>query len=595
MNASPHSTRSADLDEMKPELSVIISTYNRAPSLARVIASLCVQDLPPAKYELIAVVDGEDSDRLAYLRGMHAACSLRIIEVSRRRFAAGLNEAVAAARGRIVLFTNDLLVPQAGNFRAHLSAHETDELRMVYGPIAVSKEDEHSLTKECIRAVIEEEAKRSEAGSSWRYFAKAAMSYSVCLETLRTCGGFDENLAWYCHEDLGVRLAKMGVTPFQEPAAVSQLADAPTAEQIVRVEARERGKEEILILRKHPELRPDLNLAGFANSPSWKWLAMQAAARFPISPDLLLRPVFALTNGLRSIPSIRRIGLRVLRARAAVSFLRGAVESTGWRKLQAEIGLRLPVLMYHHVGPPQPDSEPALFVSAARFEAHLRFLKRKGYRGIRASDWSSWMRDAKPLPEKSVLLTFDDAIAELNEYAFPALERYGFNAVVFVPTSCVGKGNLWNHSLGYKWRPCLNAEQIRYWSMRGFEFGAHSRNHPDLTELNESALQDEVAGSRTDLERIAGSPVISFAYPYGHYNSAAAECVGQQFDLGFTIEEGMNTLGTSRSLLRRCTVFEWDTLLDLELMLHLGWNPIRRLRIRQRVRGLKRRLRIDTH
>jgi peptidoglycan/xylan/chitin deacetylase (PgdA/CDA1 family) len=189
-------------------------------------------------------------------------------------------------------------------------------------------------------------------------------------------------------------------------------------------------------------------------------------------------------------------------------------------------------------------------------------------------------------------LTFDDAIAELYEHAFPALERYGFNAVVFVPTNCVGKGNLWNHSLGYKWRPCLSAEQIRYWSARGFEFGAHSKNHPDLTELIESELQDEIAGSRTDLESITASPVISFAYPYGHYNSAAAQCVAQQFDLGFTIEGGMNTLRTSRSLIRRCAVFEWDTLLDLEIMLRLGWNPIRRLRIRQRVRGLKRRLRI---
>jgi len=175
MNASPHSARSADLDEMKPELSVIISTYNRAPSLARVIDSLCAQDLPPAKYELIAMVDGEDSERLAYLRGMHAACSLRIIEVSRRRYAAALNEAVAAARGRIVLFTNDVLVLQAGNFRARLSAHETDEPRIVYGPIVVSKEDEHSLTKEWIREAIEERARRSDAGSISQYVTKTGV------------------------------------------------------------------------------------------------------------------------------------------------------------------------------------------------------------------------------------------------------------------------------------------------------------------------------------------------------------------------------------------------------------------------------------
>jgi peptidoglycan/xylan/chitin deacetylase (PgdA/CDA1 family)/glycosyltransferase involved in cell wall biosynthesis len=595
MNSILHSPHSKDIDELNPELSVILSSSNDVATLARAMDSLRAQDLPAEQYEVIAVVDGDGGDRLAYLRDLQATCSLRIIEMSHRRLAAALNEAVAAARGRIVLFANDNLVLHPGNFSAHLSAHESEERRIANGPILVSEENEHSLTKEWNRTAIEEDAKRSEAGLSWPYDTKGTTSYSICLETLRACGGFDEDLVWYCHNDLGIRLAKMGVRSFHEPAAISQLTDVRTPEEIVRVEAREKGKEEIVILRKHPELRPYSTLAGFADSPSWKWLALEAVARSPISPDVFLRPVFALANRLCSWPSMNRLALHLLRTRVDLSFLRGAAESVGWPKLQAEIGMRLPVFMYHHVGPPQPDSEPALFVSAARFEAHLRFLKRKGYRGIRASDWMSWVRDAKPLPEKSVLLTFDDAIAELNEHAFPVLERYGFNAVVFVPTNCVGKGNLWNHSLGYKWRPCLNAEQIRCWSMREFEFGAHSKNHPDLTQLNESELQDEIAGSRTDLERIAGSPVISFAYPYGHYNSAAAQCVAQHFDLGFTIEEGLNTMRTNRSLLRRCTVFEWDTLLDLELMLRLGWNPIRRLRIRQRVRGLKRRLRIGTH
>jgi peptidoglycan/xylan/chitin deacetylase (PgdA/CDA1 family) len=293
---------------------------------------------------------------------------------------------------------------------------------------------------------------------------------------------------------------------------------------------------------------------------------------------------------------MRQLGLYLLRTWIAISFLRGAVEVVGWRNLQAEVGRRLPVLMYHHVGPPQPDSEPALFVSAARFEAQIRFLARRGYVGIRPSDWISWVRDAKPLPEKSVLVTFDDAIADLNDHAFPVLERYGFNAVVFVPTNCVGKGNLWNYPLGYKWRPCLTAEQIQHWSMKGFDFGAHSRNHPDLTTLEEPELQDEVAGSRADLEKIIGSPVISFAYPYGPHNDDAADCVQQHFALGFTTDEGLNTLGTNPSLLRRVTVFDWDTLLELELMLRLGWNPIRRLRallrIRSRLSRVLRRMRL---
>ena len=178
-----------------------------------------------------------------------------------------------------------------------------------------------------------------------------------------------------------------------------------------------------------------------------------------------------------------------------------------------------------------------------------------------------------------------DAIADLHEHAFPLLERYGFPATVFVPTNCIGKGNLWNYPLGYKWRPCLSVEQIQYWSKRGIEFGAHSRNHPDLTQLAESELEDEVAGSKSDLERIVGAEIRTFAYPYGLYNAAAASCVRRHFDLGFTTDEGLNSLNTDSGLLRRVTIFDWDTLVEFGLMLRLGWNPIRRLRGRLRIRS----------
>jgi peptidoglycan/xylan/chitin deacetylase (PgdA/CDA1 family) len=257
---------------------------------------------------------------------------------------------------------------------------------------------------------------------------------------------------------------------------------------------------------------------------------------------------------------------------------------------------QLPVLMYHHVGPPQPDSEPSLFVSEERFADHLRFLRKHGYTGIQAADWLGWIKNAQALPSKPVLITFDDAIADLHEHAFPLLEKYGFPATVFVPTNCVGKGNLWNYPLGYKWRPCLTAEQIQHWAKKGIEFGAHSRNHPDISQLKDDGLEDEVAGSQTDLERITGLPVRTFAYPYGHYNAAAASCVKRHFDLGFTTDEGLNTVDTDRSLLRRVTVFDWDSLFEFGLMLRLGWNPVRRLRglvrIRSRFLRLLRLMRI---
>jgi peptidoglycan/xylan/chitin deacetylase (PgdA/CDA1 family) len=596
MNANHTSPPSTQLSDVMPRLTVIVASHSRWHSLTRVLASISEQDLPLEHYEVIIAVENGNDDREEYLRSFRAAYLLRMIEGSSRGLAAALNESIRAARGRIVLFTDDDVSLHPGNFRAHLDAHGTVDSLVAYGPVFVLEESADSLATELARQEGAEEIKRSEIGWTWPHDAKVGPNYSVSRSNLLAGGMFDEDFSQSYPIELGLRLTKMGLRFYYEPKAISHRMFESMAEQLVHIEARGKGREEIPLLRKHPELRPYSTLAGFADAPAWKRLAIQAATRFPVSPDLLLRPAFVLADRLRSLSSLRQLGLRLLGARITISFLRGAVESLGWRNLQGEFGRRLPVLMYHHVGPPQADSEPALFVSAARFEAQIRFLVRRGYVGIRPSDWLSWVRNAKPLPVKSVLLTFDDAIEELYNYAFPVLERYGFNAVVFVPTNCVGKGNLWNYPLGYKWRPCLTAEQIQYWSMKGVDFGAHSRNHPDLTQLEEPELQDEVAGSRSDLEQIIGSQVISFAYPYGLHNASAAACVQQHLDLGFTTDEGVNTLRTNRSLLRRVAVFDWDTLLELELMLRLGWNPVRRLRSRFRIRSrlsrLLRRMRI---
>src|SRR5262249_15386543 len=148
----------------------------------------------------------------------------------------------------------------------------------------------------------------------------------------------------------------------------------------------------------------------------------------------------------------------------------GAVQAVGWRTLESEFGKRLPVLMYHHVGPKGPDADPDLTVSPERFAAQIRFLARLGYVGIRPSDWLSWLRQGKPLPKRPMLLTFDDAFEDLNDYVFPVLERYGFGAVVFVVTNCIGKTNIWDQSRGYALRRCLTAPQIQHWSKRGIDF-----------------------------------------------------------------------------------------------------------------------------
>ena len=241
--------------------------------------------------------------------------------------------------------------------------------------------------------------------------------------------------------------------------------------------------------------------------------------------------------------------------------------------------MRLPVLLYHHVGPSSSDARYAsLSISPEKFERQVRWLARNGYSGIRPSDWVSW-RQGTPLPPKPVLLTFDDGYADFPDYALPVLRRSGFGAVVFIVTRWIAAPNSWDGAL------LMSAQQIQKCSAQGIEFGSHTRTHPDLTGLSGTQLREEIAGSREDLSAILGAPVTSFAYPYGFANDEVRASVRESFDLAFTCEEGFNELDTDPYVLRRTMVQPGDLLLDLACRVHLGWSPIQHIRARVRLRS----------
>jgi peptidoglycan/xylan/chitin deacetylase (PgdA/CDA1 family) len=266
--------------------------------------------------------------------------------------------------------------------------------------------------------------------------------------------------------------------------------------------------------------------------------------------------------------------------RAAVSLLRKAKRIAqlrialgaegGWEALEDELGTGCLVLMYHHIGPFRPGTYPELTVSSKRFEGQIRWLARNGYVGIRPAQWLRWLRDGVALPKKPIMIRFDDAYADIAECALPVLLRYGFGGCVFVVTRLLGGTNAWDETKGSGTLRLLSADQIRYWSGNGIEFGAHSRTHADLTKLNPGQLTDEVIGSKRDLEDLLGSPVTSFAYPYGRHNAAALEMVRANFGLGFGTMEGINFVHSDRHLLRRIYVGPHDTLLEFALSIRWG-------------------------
>jgi peptidoglycan/xylan/chitin deacetylase (PgdA/CDA1 family) len=244
---------------------------------------------------------------------------------------------------------------------------------------------------------------------------------------------------------------------------------------------------------------------------------------------------------------------------------------------------RLPVLMYHRIGKPQPGAEPSLTVLPKNFADQIRWLKRLGYTSITASQLATALTDGSSLPSNPVLLTFDDAYADLCQHAFPLLLENGFSATVFVVTGRLNATNTWDQAKGWSPSRLMSAAEIRSWAAQGIDFGAHSRSHADLTLLAGAELEAEVAGSAQDLCSLLDRRIASFAYPYGQHNEAVRVAVARWFAVAFTCEEGLNSPSIDPLRLRRAMVQPGTRRLGFGTRLRLGSDPLFDCRCRLRL------------
>jgi peptidoglycan/xylan/chitin deacetylase (PgdA/CDA1 family) len=174
-----------------------------------------------------------------------------------------------------------------------------------------------------------------------------------------------------------------------------------------------------------------------------------------------------------------------------------------------------PVLMYHEIA---AGSTSRLAVPPGAFAAQLGLLHAQGYRTVTASALAAALAGrGAPLPDRAVVLTFDDGFADFHSAALPLLLRYGFTATVFVTTGWIS--DIGALAAGPRPGPMLSWEQIIEASASGVEIAAHSHRHDQLDQLPERALRRDLAGTKALLEDRLGQPVPGLAYPFG-YSSA---------------------------------------------------------------------------
>jgi peptidoglycan/xylan/chitin deacetylase (PgdA/CDA1 family) len=183
----------------------------------------------------------------------------------------------------------------------------------------------------------------------------------------------------------------------------------------------------------------------------------------------------------------------------------------------------VPILMYHVIADPPPGAPyPDLFVRPSDFARQMRWLAHNGYEAVTLrAVWEHWHRGAR-LPKRPIVLSFDDGYRSVAHAALPAMRELGWPGVL----------NLTVKNLQV--RGGLSARQVRRLIAAGWEIGAHTLTHPDLTSIGDRQLEREVAGSRRELRRRFDVPVDFFCYPAGRYDARVIAAVRRAGYLGAT-------------------------------------------------------------
>lgn len=211
-------------------------------------------------------------------------------------------------------------------------------------------------------------------------------------------------------------------------------------------------------------------------------------------------------------------------------------------------------LMYHSVVPGAGTPDWRYAVSMQRFRAQLDLLQNEGWHAHRLDELGD-----KPLPPRSVVITFDDGYQD-NFAAFEELARRGMTASWFMVSRDIGRNAGW-HDSDSPQLPLLDAGQLREMHAAGMEIGAHSHTHRRLTECDDATLSAELTQSKASLEALLAAPVTSLAYPYGAHDDRVVEATrAAGYHAACTTRTGWAMRGNDPLQIRRVSIHAQDGL-----------------------------------
>lgn len=204
----------------------------------------------------------------------------------------------------------------------------------------------------------------------------------------------------------------------------------------------------------------------------------------------------------------------------------------------------VPILLYHYVEYVKDEGDTirkSLNIIPAVLEEEVKTLKNAGYVFLTPRDLADILDDKNDLPEKPVILSFDDGYRDFYTDVFPILKKYNVAAIAYIVPNFLNKPNN------------MDTWMLKEIVKSGLvEIGAHTMDHSYLAGLPEKRVEYEIIESKKYLEKTLGIQVVSFAYPYGAFdNQAIAIVKNAGFRTAVTTIHGNLVTDTNRHFIYR--------------------------------------------
>jgi GT2 family glycosyltransferase/peptidoglycan/xylan/chitin deacetylase (PgdA/CDA1 family) len=555
------------------DASVVIPSFNRSNAVTRLVKELAAQHADDLELEIIAVLDGSTDDSAARLSTLQIpdGVELRVIDQPNRGRAAARNAGIRAATGAAVIFLDDDVLPGPDLVRHHLRALDAADLVLGRIEHGESLQEVPAFREQSITFYRQRHDRLTAPEARILPTDVFAGNLSVRSKMLDGIGGFDESFSGYgCEDwDLGKRLIDLGARAVYCPAAlVLHLSVVPYRKWIRN--AREEAVSQLRLVRKHPSLLRLIDLGGLNEAT----LTGRLVSRLAIASPRLGRAAAMLAIGAGEA------GYRLGRTRFSQRMFTQGFRLVFWGRVREASGsagstlrafsLNCRALCYHRVHDSPNPGLAEWAVPVREFERQMAYLQKSRYQAISVSEMIRSFKAGTPL-WKRVAITFDDGYADTESMAAPIMKANGFRGTLYAVTGLIGQSAVWDTPFGGEMAPLATTEAIKRLADAGWEIGHHTHSHPNLRLLEDDALAHEVCAGRGDLAALTGSPIDTFAYPYGEHDQRVRPCVEDAGYAGAVVLASRSASPRSHPFaLERVAVLRHHSMLDFRLLLWFG-------------------------